>query len=43
MGCPQDGGAAMIYTNSITGVNVYDLDQGTDEWMVSRCFDIYSK
>lgn len=27
----------MIYTNSITGVNVYDLEQGSDEWLISRC------
>jgi exodeoxyribonuclease (lambda-induced) len=27
----------MIYTNSVTGVNVYDLEQGTDEWIAARC------
>jgi len=27
----------VIYTNSITGVNVYDLEQGSDEWLISRC------
>lgn len=27
----------MIYTNSITGFNVYDLEQGSDEWLISRC------
>lgn len=26
----------MIYTNHITGVNVYDLEQGTDEWRRHR-------
>lgn len=27
----------MIYTNSITGVNVYDLEQGADAWQEARC------
>lgn len=27
----------MIFTNHITGVNVYDLEQGTDEWRRHRC------
>lgn len=26
----------MIYTNHITGVNVYDMDQGTEEWLRHR-------
>lgn len=26
----------MIYTNSITGVNVYDVEQGSDDWLSSR-------
>lgn len=26
----------MIYTNSITGVNVYDLEQGSEEWKLCR-------
>ena len=26
----------MIFTNSVTGVNVYDLDQGSDEWLRHR-------
>jgi hypothetical protein len=26
----------MIFTNHITGVNVYDLEQGTDEWRKHR-------
>lgn len=33
----KDGGGQVIYTNSITGVNVYDLEQGSDEWLISRC------
>lgn len=36
MGCPQDGGDKVIYTNSITGVNVYDVEQGSDDWLSSR-------
>ena len=27
----------MIYTNLITGVNVYDMEQGSDEWLRHRC------
>lgn len=26
----------MIYTNHITGVNVYDMEQGTEEWLRHR-------
>lgn len=26
----------MIYTNSITGVNVYDLEQGSEDWQLHR-------
>lgn len=26
----------MIYTNHITGVNVYDIEQGTEEWLRHR-------
>lgn len=26
----------MIFTNHITGVNVYDLEQGTDDWKLCR-------
>ena len=26
----------MIYTNSITGVNVYDIEQGSEEWLWHR-------
>ena len=36
MGGPQDGGDKVIYTNSITGVNVYDVEQGSDDWLSSR-------
>jgi predicted phage-related endonuclease len=36
MGRSQDGSAAMIYTNHITGVNVYDMEQGTEEWLRHR-------
>lgn len=36
MGRSQDGSAAMIYTNHITGVNVYDIEQGTEEWRMHR-------
>lgn len=27
----------MINVNHITGVNTFDIDQGTDEWLKSRC------
>lgn len=27
----------MIYTNLITGVDVYDIEQGSDEWLRHRC------
>ena len=37
MGGQKDGGDQVIYTNPITGVNVYDLEQGSDEWLISRC------
>ena len=26
----------MIFTNSITGVNVYDMEQGSDDWKLHR-------
>jgi predicted phage-related endonuclease len=37
VGRQKDGGKQVIYTNSVTGVNVYDLEQGTDEWIAARC------
>ena len=36
MGLSQDATAAKIYTNHITGVNVYDMEQGTEEWLRHR-------